>query len=36
LNRNPLKRLGSGKRDAEEIKDHVFFTNAKINWDEAM
>lgn len=34
LNRNPYKRLGSGKRGAEEIKEHPFFT--VINWDEAM
>jgi len=34
LNRNPYKRLGSGRRDAEEIKEHPFFSN--INWEEAM
>lgn len=34
LNRNPAKRLGCGKRDAEEIKEHEFFTKAKINWDD--
>ena len=34
LNRNPYKRLGSGKRDADEIKEHPFF--ASINWEEAM
>lgn len=32
LNRNPTKRLGSGPRDAEEIKEHDFF--AGINWEE--
>lgn len=31
LNRNPSKRLGSGPRDAEEIKEHEFF--AGIDWD---
>ena len=34
LNRNPYKRLGSGKRDAEEIKEHAFFKT--LNWEEAM
>jgi hypothetical protein len=34
LNRNPLKRLGSGKRGAEEVKEHAFFVNAKVNWDD--
>ena len=34
MNRNPYKRLGSGKRDAEEIKEHPFF--AQINWNEAL
>lgn len=32
LIRNPNKRLGSGKRDAEEIKDHRFFEG--VNWDK--
>ena len=32
LHRNPNKRLGSGKHDAEEIKRHDFFRN--INWKE--
>lgn len=31
LQRNPAKRLGSGKGDAEEIKFHPFF--AKIDWN---
>lgn len=30
LIRNPKKRLGSGKRDAEEIKQHMFFEN--VDW----
>jgi serine/threonine protein kinase len=34
LNRNPYKRLGAGKRGADEIKEHPFL--APINWDEAM
>ena len=34
LNRNPQKRLGSGKRDAEEIKEHEFFKKANINWND--
>mmetsp|Transcript_48122 Transcript_48122/g.35318 ORF Transcript_48122/g.35318 Transcript_48122/m.35318 type:complete len:147 (-) Transcript_48122:68-508(-) len=34
LNRNPYKRLGSGKRDAEEIKEHAFL--ASINWTDAI
>ena len=34
MNRNPYKRLGSGKRDAEEVKDHPFFKS--INWDDAI
>ncbi|KAL4429689.1 hypothetical protein ABPG74_017098 [Tetrahymena malaccensis] len=33
LQRNPAKRLGSGKGDADEIKAHQFFAN--INWEEA-
>ncbi|EGR28006.1 protein kinase domain protein [Ichthyophthirius multifiliis] len=32
LQRNPIKRLGSGKGDAEEIKAHPFFK--KINWKD--
>lgn len=31
LQRDPAMRLGSGKRDAEEIKEHSFFQN--INWE---
>ena len=31
LQRNPAKRLGSGPRDAEEIKEHRFFYS--VNWD---
>jgi hypothetical protein len=34
LNRNPLKRLGSGPRDAEEIKEHKFFE--AVNWQDAL
>ena len=34
LNRNPQKRLGSGARDSEEIKEHAFFAAGKIKWDE--
>jgi hypothetical protein len=34
LNRNPYKRLGAGKRGAEEIKEHPFL--AAINWNDAM
>ena len=34
LNRNPFKRLGSGKDDADEIKTHPFFIKGRINWDE--
>lgn len=33
LNRNPLKRLGSGKRDSEEVKEHEFFLKGNIDWD---
>jgi len=32
LIRNPNKRLGSGSRGAEEIKEHPFFKN--IDWDK--
>lgn len=27
-----MKRLGAGPRDAEEIKEHEFFSD--INWDD--
>lgn len=30
LSRNPAKRLGSGRRDASEIKEHPFFEN--VDW----
>jgi serine/threonine protein kinase len=30
LNRNPLKRLGAGPRDSEDIKAHVFFKD--VDW----
>jgi ankyrin repeat protein len=32
LQRNPIKRLGSGKGDADEVKSHKFFEN--INWTD--
>ncbi|XP_060244031.1 ribosomal protein S6 kinase alpha-5 isoform X2 [Meriones unguiculatus] len=32
LMKDPKKRLGCGPRDAEEIKEHLFFQ--KINWDD--
>lgn len=34
LTRDPSKRLGSGKADAEEIKRHPFFKD--VNWDDVM
>ena len=34
LNRNPYKRLGSGKKDSDEIKEHKFFES--INWQDAL
>lgn len=34
LQRDPGKRLGSGKSDAEEIKRHEFFTG--INWNSVL
>eukprot|EP00826_Nyctotherus_ovalis_P041038 TRINITY_DN4092_c0_g1_i2.p2 TRINITY_DN4092_c0_g1~~TRINITY_DN4092_c0_g1_i2.p2 ORF type:complete len:177 (-),score=38.68 TRINITY_DN4092_c0_g1_i2:43-573(-) len=33
LNRNPHKRLGAGKEDANAIKKHPWF--ADINWEDA-
>ena len=30
--KNPEKRLGGGKEDAEEVKRHPFF--ASVNWQE--
>jgi serine/threonine protein kinase len=32
LNRDPKARLGAGPSDAEEIKQHPFFSD--INWDD--
>ena len=34
LNRNPTKRLGGGKLDAEEVKGHPWFKD--INWDDVI
>ena len=34
LNRNPNKRLGSGKKGSEEIKEHAFFK--ELNWEEVI
>ncbi|KAK9762287.1 Serine/threonine kinase [Basidiobolus ranarum] len=34
LTRDPEKRLGSGRSDAEEIKRHPFFRG--VNWDDIM
>jgi serine/threonine protein kinase len=34
LNRNPIKRLGAGPRDSEEIKEHPFFNDMK--WDDVI
>jgi hypothetical protein len=34
LNRNPYKRLGAGKRGADEIKEHPYLST--INWEDAM
>lgn len=34
LNRNPQKRLGASKYDAEDIKKHPFFKD--INWEAAL
>ena len=32
LTKDPEKRLGGGKDDAEEVKKHIFFES--INWDD--
>ena len=32
LNRNPKKRLGAGPNDADELKQHKFFTN--VDWSK--
>jgi len=34
LERNPQKRLGAGKEDAEEIKRHAWFTG--LNWEDVL
>jgi serine/threonine protein kinase len=34
LNKNPAKRLGAGKKDAEELKTHPFFEG--INWEDVL
>ncbi len=34
MDRDPTKRLGFGKNDAQEIKNHPFFKN--INWQETL
>lgn len=34
LTRDPNRRLGSGKADAEEIKAHPFFKD--VNWDDVV
>jgi hypothetical protein len=34
LTRDPTRRLGSGKGDAEEIKRHPFFKD--VNWDDVV
>ncbi|EPQ54936.1 hypothetical protein GLOTRDRAFT_130101 [Gloeophyllum trabeum ATCC 11539] len=34
LTRDPTRRLGSGKDDAEEIKRHPFFKD--VNWDDVL
>ena len=34
LTREPEKRLGSGRGDAEEIKRHPFFKG--VNWDDML
>ena len=32
MERDPNKRLGSGTRDAQEIKEHPYFKD--VNWDD--
>lgn len=34
LNKNPSKRLGAGKKDAEELKSHAFFEG--VNWSDVL
>ena len=34
LNKNPSKRLGAGKKDAEELKTHDFFKG--VNWEDVI
>lgn len=34
LTRDPKRRLGAGPTDAEEIKEHPFFTG--VNWDDLL
>lgn len=34
LNRNPMKRLGAGARDSEEIKSHIFFKD--VDWKQVI
>lgn len=34
LNKNPTKRLGAGKGDAEELKEHPFFEG--VNWADVL
>jgi serine/threonine protein kinase len=34
LNKNPAKRLGAGKKDADELKEHAFFDG--VNWTDVL
>jgi serine/threonine protein kinase len=34
LNRNPLKRLGAGPKDSEDIKSHIFFKD--VDWRQVI
>lgn len=34
LERNPERRLGGGKGDAQEVKNHPFF--AGVNWEDML